>query len=100
MPERPRRCAKCGARYWWLPSRVPHAEREPGELGRPLKYPEIEFMEVGDEIIIPWIRMPDGELDYTAVTKPIHAVRRYAKTYGIKFHTYRTGSGLGVVRIA
>ena len=64
-----------------------------------MKYPELEMMEVGDAITMPWACTPGGQANYAAYSKRIRAVRHYAKTYGVQFHTYRTPTGLKVIRI-
>src|SRR3990167_11257502 len=98
-PGKPRSCAKCTARYWDRPARIPARRGEPGPIGRPALYPALQSLAVGAVIVLPWRSLPNGQPD-NANAKYNLAVNAHAKRHGWQVLTQATSAGLMVRRLA
>lgn len=109
---RPNRCSKCKAKYWWRPRREPKVGiEEGGGLGRPQAFPQLDTLEVGKALLIPFRETLIGHgADVQSVPDEIYNsrisqyVNAHARRSGREYHTsgkYKEGSaGLLVRRVA
>jgi hypothetical protein len=86
---RPDRCAKCVAKYWWRPKRVPRIPGIKQRIGRPNKYP-VHVLNVGQTMTIP---------DITNVLSFKQSIAGYEKRHGARFELVATPGGYRVRRV-
>lgn len=98
-PGKPRRCAGCKVLYWERPARIPATPREVGAIGRPLLFPELEHIEVGQVVFLPWKTLPNGTPDNKANSKHDRAAHYRARVMGWHIITNGTPRGLRVERL-
>lgn len=98
-PQRPRRCAKCTALYWNRPARIPKTPREVGAIGRPMLFPGLAALEVGQVLLLPWVALPNGQPDNAANARHLPAVNYHARKNGWHVNTWASAAGLKVERL-
>lgn len=98
-PQMPRNCAKCKARYWNRPARMPKPDALLGPVGRPCKYP-VYNLEVRGKMILPWNFTPDGKPDHNLNQGMNRAIMNYARKSGKKFRRDPMYQGLIITRVA
>ena len=97
--KKPRTCGGCSILHWDRPARIPKEKPEPGPVGKPLKYPQLDTLEVGNDLLIEWPPMlPSG--DRAADRRPINPlVMNHARRRGWRFVTTPESQGLRVKRV-
>ena len=99
----PKNCPVCKSPYWDKPYKNrPWAEpkNKPIEArkGRPFRFPQLKFMQIGDEFLITWPIHPDGFVNQKELRKIKMCIWREARLYGKKFHLEGRGKGLLICR--
>ena len=97
LDGRPVYCAGCRCRNWWRPARETNPIKIPKP--RPLKYPQIRALEIGESVIIPWDITPGGLPDSRVAANLGRAIRHIEKYDGKTFRRFGHGAGLAVVRL-
>lgn len=99
-PEKPRRCAGCKCLYWERAARVPRVHHEPGKLGAPLKFPELDTLQPGGMVLLKWGTNAAGMPDLKHNAKLSRCASRKAAREGWSIRFEPKPQGLCVIRIA
>lgn len=97
--KKPRTCAKCSILYWDRPARTPKPKHEPGPVGKPLKYPQLATLQVGDECFIEWPPMDKDGFPWQSRSNVNPTVMNFARKRGLRFVTTPESQGLRVKRV-
>lgn len=89
----PNRCARCKAKYWWRPARIPKEQQQLGSVGRPSAFPQLDTLEVGKSLVIPWNRDKIDGVDYYTNKN----VQAHARRFGRIYHTFPDSARAGLV---
>ena len=86
--DRPERCAKCTAKYWWRARRTIKPKTSL-PYGRPTKYP-VGRLNIGQTMVLEYGRN---------VVSMKQSILAHAKRHGKQFRLITTAAGLKVVRV-
>ena len=99
-PGFPRRCAGCKCLYWDRPARVPKPHVEPGRIGAPLKFPELQELVAGGRVLLKWKTTASGAPDFKENRTLSRSATRKAQREGWSVRFEPKPEGLWVIRTA
>lgn len=98
-PNKPRRCARCRYVTWEKAEKRPK-ESYRGIPGRPLKYPQLDALKIGDKCLVEWPPLDVKDEGYYYERRKVYpTIMNREKSLGWKFATTANAYGIMVTRL-
>lgn len=98
-PNKPKRCAGCKYANWDMPATLPK-ESYRGVPGRPIKYPQLDALKIGDRCLVEWPPLEIHEPGYYYERRKVYpTIMNREKSLNWKFSTTANAYGIMVTRL-